>query len=58
MLSSVDNIEAWNGKNIGGGVSSNVSIMLPKRNSLGGGSGLTGSEGDWGLIEMRDKSGW
>jgi len=46
MLSSIDNIEAGNGENVGGGISSNVSVMLPKWNSLSSSSCLAGSQGD------------
>jgi len=44
VLSTIDNIEAWNRENIRGGVSSNIGVVLPERNSLGSGSGLTGSK--------------
>jgi hypothetical protein len=46
VFSSIDNIEAGNRESIRSGVSSNVGIMLPERNSLRSSSGLGSSEGD------------
>jgi len=44
MLSSVDNIEAGYWKDIGGGVAGNIGIVLPKGNTTGYCSCLTGSK--------------
>lgn len=46
VLSSVDNIETGDGKDIGGGVASNVSVVLPEWDALGGSSGLGGGKRD------------
>jgi hypothetical protein len=46
MFSSVDDIEARNRKSLRDGVSGNLSVVLPKRNSLDTGSGFGGSKGN------------
>jgi hypothetical protein len=54
VLSSVDNIEAGDWENIGGGVTGNVSIVLPEWNTLSSSSSFTGSKRDYVLID----EGW
>jgi len=44
VFSSVDDIEARNRHGLGDGVFGNLGVVLPKRNSLGGGSGLGGGK--------------
>ena len=56
MLSSVDHIEAGDGKNIGGGVSGDVGVVLPERNSPGGGTGLTGGKRNCNLFKVGNVS--
>jgi len=46
VFSSIDHIEARNGKDIGVGVSSKVGIMLPERHSLGSSSSLGSGKRD------------
>lgn len=47
MLSSVNYVKAWNRENIGVGVSSKVGVVLPKRNTTGGGTSLGGGKRDF-----------
>lgn len=35
VLTTVDNVEAWNGQSFRNGVSGNIGIMLPQWNTLG-----------------------
>jgi hypothetical protein len=59
VLSSVDNIEARDWESFRNGVSRNLSIVLPKRNALGGGTGLGGGEGDLiGSKRQNGESSW
>jgi len=55
VFSSVDDIEARNGKSLGDGVSGNLSIVLPKRNSLDSGSGFGGSKGNCNCTKIKSK---
>mmetsp|Transcript_48245 Transcript_48245/g.145814 ORF Transcript_48245/g.145814 Transcript_48245/m.145814 type:complete len:391 (+) Transcript_48245:949-2121(+) len=44
VLTTIDHIEARNRQSLGGGVSSNISIVLPEGDTLRGSSGLGGSK--------------
>jgi hypothetical protein len=58
MVTSIDDIEAWDGECVGIGVASNIRIMLPKGDSLGGSSSLGGGKrncGGRGLPKTRIK---
>mmetsp|Transcript_4569 Transcript_4569/g.6952 ORF Transcript_4569/g.6952 Transcript_4569/m.6952 type:complete len:225 (-) Transcript_4569:418-1092(-) len=44
VLSSIDDVEAWNWEGIRGGVAGNVGVVLPEGNSLGSSSGLGGGK--------------
>jgi hypothetical protein len=48
VLSTIDNIEAWNREDIRGRVSSDIGVVLPERNTPGSGSGLTGGKRNCG----------
>ena len=47
MLSSVDNIEAWDWKSLWDWVAGNFGVVLPEWNSLGSSTGLGGSKRDY-----------
>jgi hypothetical protein len=55
VFSSVDHIEAGDGKSLGNGVSSNISIMLPERNATMGGSSLSDGKGNFRVTAGKDK---
>lgn len=46
VLTAVDDVEAGDGESIRGGVAGNIGVVLPEGNTLGGGAGLGGGEGD------------
>jgi len=47
VLSSINHIEAWDGKSIGVRVASKVGVVFPEGNSLRCGASLGGSKRDW-----------
>ena len=53
VFSAVNDIEAGNRKSVGDGVSGNVGVVLPKRNTLRRGTGLTGSQRDYQAKEKK-----
>ena len=46
VLSSIDHVEAWDGKSVRAGVASDVGVVFPERNSSGSGSSLGSSNGN------------
>jgi hypothetical protein len=53
VLSTIDDIEAWNRKRFWDWVASKISVVLPERNSLDTSSSLGGSKGDYGVATKR-----
>ena len=56
VFSTVDNVETWYRKGFRDGVSGDFGVVFPQRNSLSGGSGLTGSERDLDLSKKTKKN--